>query len=359
MSLEIFRAEALPVLQNQVFATAEEALASPTGDVVLVQDSHGGLVTNAAFDPSTIVYDQNYQDEQACSPAFRRHLAEVATIIGRFCRDKSIVEVGCGKGFFLEYLDDAGFDITGIDPAYQGSNPKVLKARFERGSGLSADGVVLRHVLEHMPDPLSFLSDIAAANKGRGTIYIEVPCFDWIRRHRAWFDIFYEHVNYFRLPDFHRMFGRVYESGHLFGGQYLYAVADLASLRVPVAEREERLQMPSDFLDGVDRAVAVSRRANVGNAVWGAASKGVMFSLYMRRAGGCVDSAIDINPAKQGRYLAVTALKVCDPELAVGGLTPGANVFVMNSNYMEEIVALSGNRFSYVAVDDSATSSPA
>ena len=91
---------------------------------------------------------------------------------------------------------------------------------------------LLRHVLEHIQDPVSFLAEIANANQG-GQIYIEVPCFDWILEHKAWFDLFYEHVNYFRLDDLRRMFGTVHEAGHLFGGQYLYVVADLASLRDP------------------------------------------------------------------------------------------------------------------------------
>jgi hypothetical protein len=47
------------------------------------------------------------------------------------------------------------------------------------------------------------------------------------RRAQSWFDLFYEHVNYFRLDDLRRMFGTVHEAGHLFGGQYLYIVADL------------------------------------------------------------------------------------------------------------------------------------
>ena len=40
-------------------------------------------------------------------------------------------------------------------------------------------------------------------------------------------------MNYFRLSDFTRMFGNVIESGRLFGGQYLYVLADLATLRDP------------------------------------------------------------------------------------------------------------------------------
>jgi hypothetical protein len=78
--------------------------------------------------------------------------------------------------------------------------------------------------------PYDFLCQLRDANGGGGMIYIEVPCFDWILSERAWFDIFYEHLNYFCLTDFDRMFDRVIQKGRFFGDQYLYVVADLASL---------------------------------------------------------------------------------------------------------------------------------
>ncbi len=341
----------LPVLQNRTFASAVEARASRTGDVVLVQDEDTGLIFNSAFDASLLRYDRDYQNEQACSTVFQRHLDDVAAIVQRHLHGRRLIEVGCGKGYFLEHLRAIGFDITGIDPAYEGADDRVIRAPFEPGLGLSADGIVLRHVLEHIPDPFRFLSDIARANGGTGTIYIEVPCFDWIRERRAWFDVFYEHVNYFRPADLRRMFGRIHEQGHVFGGQYLYVVAELASLVRPV-DTAGAVVMPSDFLAGVERALAVIRNSGGRrNAIWGGASKGVVFSLYLQRVGIALDEVIDINPAKQGRYLACTGLRVSAPAEAVGRLTPGDNVFVMNSNYLDEIAALSGGRLNYLTVD--------
>jgi SAM-dependent methyltransferase len=347
---ELFRAEGLPVLQNRVFATAAEARSSPTGDVVLVQAMDTGLIFNSAFDPDRLEYDRNYQNEQACSGVFKNHLDAVTAVIQRHFHGRTLIEVGCGKGYFLDHLQAKGYDITGIDPAYEGSNPSVVKARFEPGLGLSADAVVLRHVLEHVPDPLSFLSSIADANGGRGHIYIEVPCFDWICRRRAWFDIFYEHVNYFRLTDFQRMFGTIVESGHLFGGQYLYLVAELSSLRSPRFDQSCAIDFPGDFLHGIHRLSSTAGGCE-RNAVWGAASKGVVFAVYMQRAGARLAFVIDINPVKQGKYLPVSGLRVLSPDKAMQLLQPGDNIFVMNSNYLDEIVAQSGNQYHYCKVD--------
>ena len=115
---EIFRAEVLPVLQNRMFPTQAAALASSLGDVVLVQDDRTGLIFNEAFDSSRLVYDQDYQNEQACSGVFKAHLDDVAAVVKKYFQGKSLIEVGCGKGYFLEHLRTLGFNITGIDPAY-------------------------------------------------------------------------------------------------------------------------------------------------------------------------------------------------------------------------------------------------
>lgn len=346
---ELFRAEGLPVFQNKMFADHAAALGCPRGDVKLVQDMDTGLIFNAAFDASLLEYDADYQNEQACSGVFQRHLEDVKTIIQRHFSGKPLIEVGCGKGYFLEYLRQAGYEITGIDPAYEGDNPKVIKARFEAGLGLSAECIVLRHVLEHMSDPFAFLSTITQANGGKGQIYIEVPCFDWICEHRAWFDIFYEHVNYFRLADFHHMFGTVHESGHVFGGQYLYVVADMATLHKPQFDRHDIFAFPSDFLSDIARLAAIAKGKR--NAIWGGASKGVIFALYMQRAGVTIDCAIDINPAKQNKFMAASGLRISSPAEGVKSMGAGDNLFVMNSNYLQEIVALTHNQFNYIQVD--------
>ncbi len=347
----LYSVRALPVLQNRTFASASAARSCVTGDVVLVQDEHSGLIANAAFDPSLVEYDADYQNEQAMSAAFRDHLADVTELVERHLQGQSLLEVGCGKGYFLEHLQSRGFDVRGVDPAYEGANPVVTKAMFTPDLALHADAVILRHVLEHVPDPVSFLSQIRAANGGEGSIYVEVPCFDWICEHRAWFDIFYEHVNYFRLADLHSMFGTVHASGHLFGGQYMFVIADLASCRPPIRRHGDVASLPADFLGSV---VAVSERfrADAGRlSIWGAASKGVIFAALLERAGLRLNVAIDLNPAKQNRYLPSTGLRVVSPETALDSLPQGSPVVVMNSNYLDEIRAMTAERFTLTTVE--------
>lgn len=349
MNKELYRADQLPVFQNRMFRSAEAAQSCARGDVVLVQDPRTGLVFNGAFRPELMQYDADYQNEQAVSSVFRTHLDEITGIVERHFRGRSLIEAGCGKAYFLEHLQELGYVITGIDPAYEGDNPKVVKARFSREAGLRADGLILRHVLEHIQQPADFLAELREANGG-GTIFIEVPCLDWICAHRAWFDIFYEHVNYFRLDDFRRLFGRVLEAGHVFGGQYLYVVADLASLRDPAQERGVPFAFPADFTASIGR-FADRIRARGAAVVWGGASKGVIFSLFMQRAGARIDRVVDINPAKQGHFLPATGLRVSSPEEMLAQTAADTDVYVMNGNYLAEIRRTTQDRFNYLTVD--------
>lgn len=336
----------LPIFQNRMYDTKADAKACPKGDMQLVEDLQTGLVYNQSFCPELMNYDSNYQNEQALSPLFYSHLEFVADIIDRCMGRSVIVEVGCGKAFFLEMLLSKQFDVTGFDPTYEGNNPRVMKRYFDPGAGIKANGLVLRHVLEHIQDPFNFLLQLKEANGGSGKIYIEVPCFDWICGNRAWFDIFYEHVNYFRLGDFHRMFGTVVESGRLFGGQYLFVVADLATLRTPERDPEDGIYFPKDFTN------TILNQAKQGQTViWGGASKGVVFALLKERVGQHISTVIDINPAKQGRYLPSTGLLVQSPAEVLPSLPKGTTIYVMNSNYMDEIKKMSNFEFTYIGVD--------
>jgi hypothetical protein len=249
----LYEQQQFPVLQNRVYETARDAIDCVKGDIQIVEDYKTGLVYNAAFNPDLMIYDEHYNNEQGFSPFFKQHLQQAAELIEAKLGKEALVEVGCGKGFFLELLLERGIDVIGFDSTYDGKNPRVIKKYFEPGIITTpAKGLILRHVLEHIPKPFDFLCQLRDANGGGGLIYIEVPCFDWILRKRAWFDIFYEHVNYFRLNDFGRMFKRVIKRGRCFGGQYLYVVADLASLQEPVFDQSEAIDFPSGFLRGLD-----------------------------------------------------------------------------------------------------------
>ena len=64
-----------------------------------------------------------------------------------------------------------------------------------------------------------------------------------------------------------------------------------------------------------------------------------------------IDVVIDVNPAKQNCYLPATGLRVHAPDEALAKLPAGSPLYIMNSNYADEIKAMSGNRYNYIEVE--------
>ena len=107
-----------------------------------------------------MVYGEFYKNEQSYSKIFQNHLSKVSKLIQKNFEKKNIIEVGCGSGFFLELLNNNGLKVVGFDPAYKGKNPKIQKRYFYLNSKISANGIILRHVLEHINDPHTFLLNL-------------------------------------------------------------------------------------------------------------------------------------------------------------------------------------------------------
>ena len=73
----------------------------------------------------------------------------------------------------------------------------------------------------------------------------------------------------------------------------------------------------------------------------------------MDRIGQPINTVIDINPAKQGKFLPATGLLVQSPAEALQKLPIGSNIYVVNTNYLKEIKKMSNHAFNYIGVDNS------
>jgi SAM-dependent methyltransferase len=326
----------VPVMQNRVFASRAEALRCAVAPLELVWDANTGLVYNACFDADLLTYDERYNNEQSFSAVFQHHLHEVADLVTRKVpQEARVVEVGCGKAAFLRLLRQRGFPATGCDPAYEGDEPYITKEPFGRGTALRADLVILRHVLEHIPHPYTFLKDIADANGRQGLIYIEVPDLDWIIRHRAYYDLMYEHCNYFCASSLRACFQSNAEVGTLFGGQYLWLTGDLADMAAePVAASR-----PPDFTPLQHGLIALASEIRLARRrfVWGAGAKGTTLAYLLHGTDAEIDYLIDVNPAKQGHFSPASGTPIISPDEARARLRPSDLVLIMNPNYQREI----------------------
>ena len=344
-SKPLYQANDIPAMQNKLYLSKHEALCAPSASLNLIQDE-SGLVYNASFKPDLVQYDDTYQNDQGFSLRFQQHLEYVSELCSQFIfsNDDKIVDVGCGKGGFVEALRRKGLNAIGYDNAYQGDSPYINKSFFGPKSHDKGKLLTLRHVLEHIQSPWKFIDRIVEANESKGFMYIEVPDLDWILENRAYFDIFHEHVNYFRSEDFSRRFGNaVLVNEKSFDGQYLSIVIDLSrittcSMPPGFYKSGGNLMNSFDVLSQYERQLYLSLGNCEKIVIWGAGAKGVVFAARAPlKISQKISYGIDINPAKQGFFMPLSGVKVLDPASGLSDLDQDSHVVIMNPIYEKEI----------------------
>lgn len=333
-AIAIYETSTVPLIQNKIYKEQGKAIECPKGHISLCQCSCG-FVFNNAFDASQVEYDASYLNDQANSSFFVTHVDSVCNFLShRIASTDNITEIGCGQqAFFLERLKSKGFTVTGYDPSYGGTAPYIHKEYFSKQTVLNVSNVIiLRHVFEHIENPFDFLHSIAEANQYHGKIYIEVPCFDWIHQQNAFWDICYEHVNYFSRHVFNSIFSEA-EIGHCFGGQYLYVFAELKNLLPKVAPRHTDTQY-SLSLPNTDAFFS----KNTSLYVWDAGAKGNIFCNIVDPQQKHVTAVIDIHPKKQNTFLGGSGHPVISPDMFLQNYkNENALILIMNQNYYPEI----------------------
>jgi hypothetical protein len=168
---------------------------------------------------------------------------------------------------------------------------------------------------------------------------------------RAFWDIYYEHCAYFSLGSLGRAFRRagfdVIDLWTDFADQYALVGARPTigdSQPLPVEESPEELAgLVDQFAQKVqaDRAQWqswIDRRLNDGKkvALWGGGSKAVAFLTTLGIKDG-IELAIDINPMRNGTFIAGTGQQIATPD-ALEDYRPDI-VVVMSPFYRDEIQA--------------------
>lgn len=335
----LYEVKEIPAFQNKVYRTIQQAKNVTLANVTLSQCDSCNFVFNSDFDPTIMNYDPDYQNEQSYSPYFKSHLETVLNFIKkRISRKKKIIEIGCGQGAFLQKLSDAGFEAIGFDPTYDGANPNIIKEYFtEKHSELNTELICLRHVLEHIHNPLDFLHNIARAVNYSSMIYIEIPGLDWLLNKRAYWDIYHEHCNYFTIETLGALFKDA-EIGYIFGGQYIYLMANLKDLKDQAAYNNSKPSTLSIRFSELNKKLVSHQsfiQSNNALIVWGAGAKGSTFVNLMDPENRHIDSIVDLNPKKQNRYIAKSAHSILSNDDLPA--KQDQKIIVMNDNYIDEI----------------------
>jgi SAM-dependent methyltransferase len=349
----------IPVMQNVVFHSRAEAQQSPRALLALSICGNCGFAFNSCFDADRLQYDARY-DNTVRSAAFGEYYAEIADYLhAEHALDgKFVVDVGCGQGTFLEVLCGkfprcAG---KGIDPSIDENRETADNLEFVRDviqpSHLTRkpDLVLCRHVLEHIPDPVAFLDALRKTLPTGTAFFLEVPDLDWIMEAGAFWDFCYEHCNYFTARSFAAALDaagfRVSRVTPAFGAQYLWAEGVLGDpsplegssgdllARAQSYAREEKALM-----ERVGMRLQRAAEDGACSALWGMATKGVLFANLCDPGRQLIEICVDKNEAKQGSFIAGTGHRIDAPTMLAEHAGKNLDIYIMNPNYADEIKA--------------------
>lgn len=341
-----------PVHQNRVFRSEEAARNAARGDLTMTACANCEFVFNAMFDPGKLEYGENYENTQLCSPFFSDYVdGLVQRIVEGGARGKTIVEVGCGNGYFLRKLVEADPGNVGIgfDEAYEGPSSDLGgRVTFRRelydGQSPAPDVIVCRHVIEHVPDPAAMLRSIrAGSSRSDVLVFFETPALEWILDNEVVWDFFYEHCSLFTansLAHAFRAAGFTVDTvKRVFNDQYLWLEARPAPSEAVDTEPSPAIaERAVAFGHEIRDSIAQWRRrleASPGKvAVWGAGAKGVTFVNLADPGRTLIECVVDLNPRKAGGFVAGTGHPIVSPaDLRDRGI---AQAILMNPNYETE-----------------------
>ncbi|MFT7476827.1 MAG: SAM-dependent methyltransferase, partial [Gammaproteobacteria bacterium] len=249
----VYAVDSIPIHSCVLLDSSEEARAFPVGDMRWAYCPDCTFLFNDAFEPALIDYSSDYEETQGFSRTFSTWLEGVATdLIARYdLTGKRIVEIGCGRGDFLELICRLGDNTgVGVDPSETagrvdhaaGAGLSFLREHFgPQHRDLEADAIVCRHTLEHIHDPRALLESVRAAIGDEGIVFFEVPDVGRQLDEGAFWDIYYEHCSYFSEASLRHLFESsgftVVRIEKVYAGQYLQIAARPTAKGRPPAAR--------------------------------------------------------------------------------------------------------------------------
>lgn len=350
---------------NRLYERKEEAVNVPHIPMKLCLCTNCGMVYNSMFDDRINLYSEGYNNSQFSSEIFEKYIDDCIDTICLEVGEKdnaTFLEIGCGlNGSFLKKLAGRYHGAClgiGYDPAYCGEETVSVrnngKCRFIRqyftGSienNQDIDLIISRHCIEHMSNPWIMLD---ALKTRCGGAYIETPDVRWSLKNIKWFDFGYEHCSLFSPVVFKWIANQkgfhIKEIKHTFHNQYMQVIFD--------KENTKNVQMQM-LKDEIRKNVAlvnvykvkekeilnefrsmIKKYKRLGKiAIWGGGGKGNVFLNLVDAAGMLIDAVIDINPEKQGKYIAGTGHEIIVPgKISTYDIK---TILIMNENYKEEI----------------------
>ena len=326
----------------QNFPTAE-SLADDQGiDLELRQCSCCGVVqlTNPP-----VPYFRDVIRAAGCSPemhAFR--LKQFSEWIKEFqLEDKKILEVGCGKGEYLEIMREAGGKVYGTEHLDESVNVcrehglEVEQIYFEHGDEKLENGpfggFFILNWLEHIPDLHTFLRGIRNNLTPDAAGLIEVPNFDMMLKKGLSAEFTADHLYYFTEETFRVTLESC--------GFQVLSCRPVWHDYILSANVRRKQPLDTSLFRQKQQTLVQEINAFAGRygktAVWGAGHQALAV-MAMAELDKKICYVVDSAPFKQGKFTHATHLPIVPPDKLK--TDPPDAVLVMCAGFSDEVARI-------------------
>jgi hypothetical protein len=333
------------------------------------------LVQLAPYETPKPIFREDYAYFSSFSTSWlehsRRYTEEMIELLG-LDSSSQVVELASNDGYLLQYFQQAGVPVLGVEPTAntaQVAIDKGIPTRVEFwgretagavAAETRADLLLGNNVLAHVPDINDFVAGMAIALRAGGTITMEFPHLLKLVELNQWDTIYHEHYSYLSFSTA----GRIFEAH----GLRLFDVQELpthgGSLRIfgchahdereqsaaarAMLERERAAGLGDleTYLDYGARVIADKRQIvsflfdlkerDLSIAGYGAPAKGNTLLNYCGIGRDVLDFTCDANPHKQGHVLPGTHIPILAPD-AIAQRRPDV-VLILPWNIKDEVM---------------------
>jgi len=267
---------------------------------------------------------------------------------------RKILEVGCGRGEYIDLLVSAGaayvagleYAQNSVDAArrkgskiYQG----YLDSDFELPSDFKFDAFTIFSFLEHWPDPNQGLKLIHSILSEEAVGLVEVPNFELILKKGLYSEFTTDHIFYFDKKSFTFLLEK--------NGFEVISIETIWYDYILSAKVRKRLFLNvANFLN-IENKIRSQLRAFIDKqgkntvAIWGAGHQALAV-IAMAKVANHIKYIVDSASFKQGKYTPGSHLPIVSPDHLIS--YPTEAVIVMAAGYSNEVVRILLEHYSFI-----------
>lgn len=266
-------------------------------------------------------------------------------------QNKKVLEVGCGRGEYLQLLEETGVNACGIEHAQTSvlacaQQGLVVAQGYLGDDGCMAfadtlfDGFVCLNFMEHWPMPAKSLQALHSRLRTGAIGLVEVPNFDMIVQKGLFAEFIADHLLYFTQKTLCRFLES--QGFDVLSCTPVWQEYILSAVVVKRAPTD--LRFFSEFKSRISQSLhAYLDRFSAGKvAVWGAGHQALAVIALAEIAQRIV-CVVDSAPFKQGKYTPASHLPIVAPE-AIESYALEA-IIVMAASYSDEVARIIRQRY--------------